>query len=285
MKDLKYLSDITKQFENKIIIVTGSTQGSGAETAKLFAHRGAAGITICGRQEEEGNKIKHEIESIGTKCIFVKADLFEEKDCRQIVKLTDENFGKVDSLINVAGFTERGTILSTTMDNYDKCFNINTKAPFILMQDTIKIMIRDKVKGTIAHVLSVAAYSGMPFLTAYSSSKAALGIMIKNVANSVSGHQIRVNGLNLGWTDTPAEDMIQKKFHDADNNWLKKAEEKVPFKRLNKPLDVARILAFLCSDESGLMTGSLVDFDQTVVGWHSYSAYETKILDDSILGE
>jgi NAD(P)-dependent dehydrogenase (short-subunit alcohol dehydrogenase family) len=66
---------------------------------------------------------------------------------------------------------------------------------------------------------------------------------------------------------------------------LKKAEAKVPFKRLNKPIDVAKILAFLCSDESGIMTGSIVDFDQTVAGWHSYSAYDTKILDDSILGE
>ena len=131
----------------------------------------------------------------------------------------------------------------------------------------------------------MAGYSGMPFLTAYSSSKAALAIMIKNVANSVSGDQIRVNGVNLGWTDTPAETVIQKKFHNADDDWLKKAETKVPFKRLNKPLDVAKILAFLCSEESGIMTGSIVDFDQTVAGWHSYSAYDTKILDDSILGE
>ena len=107
----------------------------------------------------------------------------------------------------------------------------------------------------------------------------------KNVANAVSGHQIRVNGINLGWTDTPAEDYIQKKFHNAKNNWLKKVEKKVPFKRLNKPIDVARMLAFLCSEESGLMTGSLIDFDQTVVGWHSYSAYDTNILDDSLLGE
>ena len=164
-------------------------------------------------------------------------------------------------------------------------FNINTRAPFFLMQDTIKIMIRDKVKGTIAHVLSVAAYSGMPFLAAYSPSKAALGIMIKNTANAVSGHQIRVNGINLGWTDTPSEDYIQKKFHNAKNDWLKKIEKKVPFKRLNKPIDVAKMLAFLCSEESGLMTGSLIDFDQTVVGWHSYSAYDTNILDDSLLGE
>ena len=281
----KYTQDESSQFKDKIIIVTGSTQGSGAETAKLLASRGAKGITICGRNEENGNKIKKEIEEIGSQCIYVKANLESLEDCRKIVSETDKKFGTINTLINSAAFTERGTILSTTPENFEKMFNINTRAPFFLMQDTIKIMIRDKVKGTIAHVLSVAAYSGMPFLTAYSSSKAALGIMIKNVANSVSGHQIRVNGLNLGWTDTPAEDMIQKKFHDADNNWLKKAEEKVPFKRLNKPLDVARILAFLCSDESGLMTGSLVDFDQTVVGWHSYSAYDTKILDDSILGE
>ncbi|MDA0889837.1 MAG: SDR family oxidoreductase [Bacteroidetes bacterium] len=283
--DNKYTPNLSEQFKDKIIIVTGSTQGSGAETAKLLAGRGAKGIAICGRNEQKGNKIKDEIKKIGSECIYIKADLENLSDCKRIVAETDKKFKTVDSFINVAAFTERGTILSTTEENYDKNFNINVKAPLFMMQDVIKIMIRDKKKGTIAHVLSMAAYSGMPFLTAYSSSKAALAIMIKNVANSVSGHQIRINGVNLGWTDTPAETVIQKKFHNADDDWLKKKEAEVPFKRLNKPLDVARILAFLCSDESGIMTGSIVDFDQTVAGWHSYSAYETKILDNSILGE
>ena len=112
------------------------------------------------------------------------------------------------------------------MENYDKNFNINTKAPFILMQESIKIMIRDKNKGTIANVLSMALYSGMPFLTAYSASKAALGIMIKNIANGVSGHQIRVNGLNIGWTDTPGEHSIQKRIHKGGDDWLKKLRKK-----------------------------------------------------------
>ena len=281
----KYVSNLTKQFNDKVIIITGSTQGSGAETAKLFAHRGAKAITICGRQEKQGESIKKEIESIGSKCIYVRADLDKEDECRNIISLTDKEFGTVDSLINVAGYTERGTVLSTTMDNYNKNFNINTKAPFILMQESIKIMIRDKNKGTIANVLSMALYSGMPFLTAYSASKAALGIMIKNIANGVAGHQIRVNGLNIGWTDTPGEDSIQKRIHDGGEDWLKKAEDKVPFKRLTKPIDVAKALAFLCSEDSGLMTGSLIDCDQTVNGWHSYSAYDTNILDESLLGE
>ena len=281
----KYLQDLSTQYKNKVVIVTGSTQGSGAEVAKLFAHRGAEAITICGRNEQQGLEIKSEIESIGSKCIFVKADLNEAEECQNIVKKTDSAFGKINSLINVAGFTERGTILSTTLDNYNRNFNINTRAPFLLMQDSIKIMIREKIQGTILNVLSMAMYSGMPFLTAYSGSKAALAIITKNVANGVAGHKIRVNALNIGWTDTPGEDTIQRKFHEGGDDWLKKAEAKVPFKRLTKPIDVARAAAYFCSEESGLVTGSIIDYDQTVNGWHSYSAYDTSILDDSLLGE
>ena len=281
----KYLQDLSTQYKNKVVIVTGSTQGSGAEVAKLFAHRGAEAITICGRNEQQGLEIKSEIESIGSKCIFVKADLNEAEECKNIVKKTDSAFGKINSLINVAGFTERGTILSTTLDNYNRNFNINTRAPFLLMQDSIKIMIREKIQGTILNVLSMAMYSGMPFLTAYSGSKAALAIITKNVANGVAGHKIRVNALNIVWTDTPGEDTIQRKFHDGGDDWLKKAEAKVPFKRLTKPIDVARAAAYFCSEESGLVTGSVIDYDQTVNGWHSYSAYDTSILDDSLLGE
>ena len=283
--NINYTSEIKKQFDGKVIIITGSTQGSGAETAKLFAARGAKAITICGRQENKGLQIKKEIEELGAKCLYVKADLSKVEDCKKIVALTDTEFGTVNSLVNVAGYTERGTILSATLENYENNFNINARAPFILIQEAVKIMIRDKNNGTIANVLSMAMYSGMPFIVAYSGSKAALAIMTKNIANSLAGHQIRVNALNIGWTDTPAEHDIQKRVHKKGEDWLSKEENKVPYKRLTKPLDVAKGLAFMCSDESGLMTGSVIDFDQTVNGWHSYSAYETKILDESLLGE
>ena len=274
-----------QQFKNKVIIITGSTQGSGAETAKLFASRGAKAITICGRQEDKAMEVKKVIESYGTECLFVKADLANVEDCKNIVKQTDKKFGTVHSLVNVAGYTERGTILSASLDNFEKNFSINTRAPFLLMQESIKIMIRDKNNGTIASVLSMAMYSGMPFIVAYSGSKAALAVMTKNIANAVAGHKIRVNALNIGWTDTPAEHDIQTRVHKKGQDWLEKDESKVPFKRLTKPIDVAKGLAFMCSSESGLMTGSVIDFDQTVHGWHSYSAYDTNILDDSLLGE
>ena len=282
---MNYITDTKNQFKDKVIVITGSTQGLGAETAKLFASRGAKAITICGRNEEKGLAIKKNIKQIGSECIYVKSDLSSIEDCRNIISSTDRSFGTIHSLVNCAGFTERGTILSTTIDNYEKNFNVNTRAPFLLMQDSIKIMRRDNIKGTIACVLSMAAYSGMAFLTAYSASKGALAIMIKNVANAISADQIRVNGLNIGWSDTPGEDLTQRKFHEGGENWLEKIEKKVPFKKLTKPLDVARGLAFLCSEESGIMTGSIIDFDQTVHGWHSYSAYDTKKIDDSLLGE
>ena len=280
-----YITDTKNQFKDKVIVITGSTQGMGAETAKLFAARGATAITICGRNEEQGLKVKKEVEQFGSKCIFIKAELAEVNDCRNIISSTDKAFGVIHSLVNCAGYTERGTIISTTVDNYDKNFNINTRAPFLLMQDTIKIMRRNKIRGTIANILSMAAYSGMPFLTAYSASKGALAILIKNIANAVVADQIRVNGLNLGWSDTPGEHSIQQRIHSGGEDWLEKAEKKVPLKKLTKTLDVARGLAFLCSEESGVMTGSIVDYDQSVAGWHSYSAYDAKRLDNSLLGE
>ena len=281
----KYLVDNTNQFKDKIVVITGSTQGIGEETAKLFAYRGAKAITICGRNEDKGEKVKKDLETIGTECLYIKADLANVDDCRNVIASTEKKFKTINSLINIAGFTERGTIVSTTLQNYEKNFNINTRAPFLLMQETIKIMRRDKINGTIANILSMAAYSGMPFLTAYSASKGALAIMIKNVANAVAADQIRVNGLNIGWTDTPGESITQKNFHKAKENWVEETEKKLPFKKLTKPIDVAKGLAFLCSEESSMMTGSIIDFDQTVHGWHSYSAYDTKIMDDSLLGE
>ena len=114
--------NFSTQFKNKIVVVTGSTQGSGAETAKLLAKRGAKGITICGRNEKNGKKIKEEIELLGTECIYVKADLENLKDCKKIIAKTDKKFGTIHSLINSAAFTERGTILSTTPKNYEKMF-------------------------------------------------------------------------------------------------------------------------------------------------------------------
>ena len=97
-------------------------------------------------------------------------------------------------------------------------------------------------------------------------SKAALATLTKNAAFSLMRDHIRVNGLNIGWMDTPGEHAIQMQYHTDDQDWLKKAEAKQPFGRLIKPEEVARAVAYLAGEESGLMTGANVDFDQQVLG-------------------
>ncbi|HEX2529290.1 MAG TPA: SDR family oxidoreductase, partial [Geminicoccus sp.] len=119
---------------------------------------------------------------------------------------------------------------------------------------------------TIVSIQSMSGHGGQSFLTAYSTSKGALAILTRNVAYSLLPDRIRVNGLNIGWMNTPGEHDIQAKYHDAPADWLEKAVKQRPFGRLLDPKEVARMIAYLSSDESGLMTGSNIDFDQIVMG-------------------
>ena len=145
-------------------------------------------------------------------------------------------------------------------------FAINVRAPFFLMQQALKVMDRERIKGSIVNIISMSGHGGQSFITAYSASKGALITLTKNVAYSVMNRQIRVNGLTIGHMDTPGEDRIMKTFHGADDSWLESAAAQKPFGRLLDPPEVARAVAFLASAESGLMTGSIVDFDQQVLG-------------------
>ena len=128
-------------------------------------------------------------------------------------------------------------------------------------------MKRENIAGSIVNILSVASYCGLDILVAYSSTKGALRTFTKNVANGLRKHRIRVNGINLGWTDTPTEHVVRRK-QGSPENWLDIAEQESPFGRLIKPDDVARLCRYLLSDESGILTGSNVDYSQRVMGFY-----------------
>lgn len=256
------------QLAGKVAIVTGGTQGLGEATARLFAERGAAGLVICGRNRERGKKVAAEISKAGCKTVFVAADLAKVKDCRKVVDAADKAFGKVHILVNVAATTDRGTILDTSPELFDRMFAINVRAPFFLMQDAVKLMRRERIAGSVVNILSMSGHGGQPFITAYCGSKGALATLTRNIAFSLLPDRIKVNGLNIGWMDTPGEHAIQAKYHGAKPGWLGKAEKGRPFGRLLKAEEVARAIAFVASDESGMMTGSIVDFDQTILGAH-----------------
>ncbi len=221
---------------------------------------------FCGRNAGNGEKVKAALEKKGVKTIFVKADLSKLKDSRAVVAAADKIFGRADVLVNVAGMTDRGTIWDTSPELFDTMFAINVRAPFFLMQDAAKLMKREKTEGTMINIISMSGHGGQTFITAYCASKGALITLTKNVAFSLMRHRIRVNGLCIGWTDTPGEDRIMKTYHNAQDGWLGEAEKKLPFGRLLKVDEISRAVAYLATEESGLMTGSIIDFDQQVLG-------------------
>jgi NAD(P)-dependent dehydrogenase (short-subunit alcohol dehydrogenase family) len=252
---------------NKVAIVTGSTQGLGAAIARRLVDEGLIqGLVICGRNADNGERLARELGAAGCRTHFVRADLAAVEDCLRVVEAARRAFDRVDILVNSAATSARGTILDTTPELFDRIMAINVRAPFFIMQAVIPIMIDRGIAGSILNIISMSSHGGQPFLSPYSTSKGALATLTRNVACAMLGHRIRVNGLNLGWMDSPAEHAVQKRFHAADDDWLQKAEQKQPFGRLLKPTEVAEFAAFLLSDRSGMMTGSIIDFDQNVTG-------------------
>jgi NAD(P)-dependent dehydrogenase (short-subunit alcohol dehydrogenase family) len=254
-----------KDLEEKICLVTGGTQGVGEATARLMAARGAKGIVICGRQHDAGERVAQQLRMLGSEVKFVGADLSRVEDCFAVVDAVASTFGRLDIVANIAGITDRGTIEDTTPETFERIFAVNTRAPFFIMQRAIPLL-RRVGGGAIVNVISIAAHGGAPFISAYVASKAALAGLTKNVAHAMRRERIRVNGLNMGWTATPGEERVQRTAHGMGDNWLEEIAKQQPFGRLLTPDEVARAILFLATDESAIMTGSIVDFDQLVVG-------------------
>lgn len=254
---------------DKIAVITGSTQGLGESIARKLIADGLHGLVICGRNTENGNRLEEEFNELGCKTIYVQTDLANIADCQKIVDVASREFDQVDILVNSAGTTERGSLLETTPELFDHIFAVNTRAPFFLMQGIAKIMLANKTPGTMLNIISMSSHGGQPFIAAYSGSKAALVALTKNAAFALMRHHIRVNGLNIGWMDSPGEHFIQKKHHNADDTWLEEAEKKQPFGRLIKPAEVAEVAAFIVSDKSGMLTGAIIDYDQSVLGTYN----------------
>ncbi|MEN3791400.1 SDR family oxidoreductase [Fulvimarina sp. MAC3] len=255
------------RLDGKIAVVTGGTQGLGAAVARLFAERGAAGLVICGRNTDKGAAVARAIEDkIGTPTEFVEADLAEVDPCRAVIARAATRFERLDILVNAAGLTDRGTILDTDQILFDRMMAVNVRAPFFLMQEAIKLMQEKKTHGSIVNVSSVSSHAGQPFIAAYCASKGALDTLTRNTAYALLHNQIRVNALNIGWMASEGEKTIQQRYHGAGEDWLLNAGAHLPNGRLVDPKEVARAVAFLASDESGLMTGACVEFDQSVRG-------------------
>jgi NAD(P)-dependent dehydrogenase (short-subunit alcohol dehydrogenase family) len=261
---------LTDPFEDqrlvgKVVVVTGSTQGLGAAIARRTVGLGAAGIVVCGRDRERGEAVRDELARLGCEALFVAADLADEAQCRAIVRACDERFGALDGLVNAAGLSTRGTLDDTSVELWDRLFAVNARAPFLLMQEAARVMRRGGRGGSIVNIITMASHGGEPVLTAYSASKGALATLTRNAGYQLQPDRIRVNGLNIGWTATEGEHALQiGEGRPAD--WQTAADAGRPLGRLLRPDDIAPMVTYLLSDAARMVTGSVIDFDQTVHG-------------------
>jgi len=248
------------------VLVTGGAQGVGAAAARRAAEWGAAGIVLVDRDADHGARTTAELEALGTRARFIRAELADAEAPARIIDFAEQTFGRLDGLVNAAASTERGGLLDATAGFIDRLHAVNVRAPFLLMQGAATLMRRDGIAGAIVNILSVNAYCGAENLAAYSATKGALATLTRNAANTLRRDRIRVNGIMLGWTDTPTEHRVQRGESPDGEAWLTAASQRLPFGRLIDVEELADLIAFLLSRHAGVMTGALIDYNQDVPG-------------------
>lgn len=249
-----------------ITIINGGTQGLGEAVARRLVQHGSTGLVIGGRSADRGEELASELTEVGTPTIFVPSDMSDADAPQLLVDACVERFGAPHGLVNVAAVTSRANLFTDTPEHFDRHFTVNVKAPYFLIQAAARSMLRAGVQGSIVNVGSTAAHGGATKLTSYSMSKGALSIMTKNLAFGLMQHGIRVNQVNPGWMDTESEHRVQVEEDGAPDDWLEIAEAGSPQGRIVKPWEVANVIAFCLSDESGMMTGNCIDIDRSVLG-------------------
>lgn len=251
--------------EDRVVLVSGGTQGVGLAIARAAVAEGAR-VVVTGRRQEVGRDAAAELAADGGDARFVACDVADVEACRAAVAATIDAHGRIDSLVNAAGFTERGSLLDTTPEMFEQHVAINLRGPFFLMQAAVQDMVDRGEPGTVVNVITMSAHGGQPYLAPYAATKAALVGLTRNAAHAHRFDRVRINGINIGWTDSDGEDVIQRRFHDAGDDWRERAGERLPAGRLASPDDVSGLAVLLLSDASGVVTGSVVDWDQAVPG-------------------
>src|SRR5580693_6326473 len=143
----------------KVAVVTGSTQGLGEAIARRLVDEGLIGaLVICGRNAENGERLAREFSANGCRTEFVRADLAVVEDCRRVTETARRVFDRIDMLVNSAATSERGTILDTTPELFDRIMALNVRAPFFLMQGALRLMLEKGAKGSIVNVISMSSY-------------------------------------------------------------------------------------------------------------------------------
>lgn len=241
----------------KIALVTGASRGIGREIALELARQGANVAVNYAGSEAKANEVVDEIKALGQEAFAVKCDVSNNEEVTAMVKETIDRFGKLDILVNNAGITKDNLLMRMKEEEWDDVISINLKGVFLCTKAVTRQMMKQRV-GRIINIASIVGVSGNPGQANYVAAKAGVIGLTKTTAKELASRNITVNAIAPGFIIT---DMTDKLTDDLKAEMLKQ----IPLARLGEPKDIAKMTAFLASDDSSYITGQTLHIDGGMV--------------------
>ena len=239
--------------EGHVALVTGASRGIGRAVALRLAAEGVKVAVNYNSGEAPAQQLVDKISAQGGEALPLQADVAEEAQVKSMVAQVRKQWGRVDILVNNAGIRKDRLLMRMTTREWDEPINVNLRGAFFCTKAVLPLMVRQR-RGRIINMSSVVGVAGNPGQANYAASKAALIGLTKSVAKEVARRNITANALAPGYILTG---MVEELSDDLKQMIL----DRVPMNRLGVPEDVAGIVAFLCTDEAGYITGQVIRVD------------------------
>lgn len=242
---------------HKIVLITGAGSGLGEGYAHIFAEAGAT-VICAGRNQERLDQVVSEIQADGGSAKAYTVDVTETQSIKSLIADVIRDFGRIDVLVNNAGYENIQPFTEVTPEIYDDIMNVNLKGVFFVAQETAKVM-KENRGGKIINIGSLGSYIGLAESSVYCSTKGGVIQLTKTMAIELGEYNIQVNALAPGYFITP---MTQPFYDDEDHRaWI---ESRIPLHEWGTVLDLAGPVLFLASDASNYVTGETIKVDG---GW------------------
>ena len=245
--------------KSNVVLVTGATGGIGKSIVNKYSRQGFT-LAIADKDEEQANKLVHEINHGNGKAMAFPGDLLDQNYCDRLANEVQKKLGSIDILINNAGLMRRGDITQTSDEDYDLSMKINVEAPFRLIRAAIPLMA-EAGGGSIVNVSSCWGINPGPNHLIYCTTKAALAAMTKCLGRDHAHQNIRINAVCPNEVNTP---MLRTGFEIRGLNpddAIDELNQSVPIGHIAEPEEIANVVSFLSSDEARYICGSLVEIN------------------------
>lgn len=243
---------MNKRFDNKVVIVTGAASGIGEATALEFAKEGAH--VVLSDISDKGEEISKKWNAEGYSTIFVNTNVADEKDVINLIDQTVQKFGKLDVIFANAGINIEASVEDLEVDDWQKIIDVNLKSVYLCNKYAIKQFKKQGAGGAIVNTGSIHSLVARQGLAAYSASKGGVKMLTQQVAAEVSKDGIRANAVAPAYIKTPLINTLSKEV-------IKDLVALHPIGRLGEPMEVAKVVLFLASDDASFISGATLPID------------------------